>query len=70
MTVTLNIGGEHRTADDKLHARVRRSLIERGLINPSKETYGYGERPCLTPPLVAQLRKKLLVLQIVIPREI
>lgn len=67
MTIAINIGGDNRTTEDKVHARTRRMFVEAGILVPTTEKYGWNDRPCLTPELVKAYRTKLITLGILIP---
>lgn len=64
--MTINIGGDTRSDDDKYCARLRRQMIAQGLIVPSQEnTPG---RPALSPSFVEKYRKRLIHEGFLIPR--
>lgn len=60
MTVTINIGGDTRSSDDKYCARIRRNLIENGFLVPTRDRLTPGERPTMSKEVVQKYRLTLI----------
>lgn len=59
------MSGDFRSGDEKACERLRRRLIESGLVVPSARRHEPGDRPYLSPEQVETIRKRLYKLGIV-----